>query len=142
MEIVESKSYQIGLKLGKLAKPLKKKINSFEKKYVGLLTRHMSTKNDCIKFVNDINEMLVRHEKAWANMSAEASNELANLSVIEYDKEQLAFGFFEGYFKYEAIDKRKNFIDRLEKLLADYEGNPDLEDELEKLNELVNDINK
>ena len=31
METVESKSYQIGLRTGKLSKPLKKAINSFEK---------------------------------------------------------------------------------------------------------------
>jgi hypothetical protein len=141
MEIMESKSYQVGLKLGKLSKPLKKKINSFEKKYVGLLTRHVGTKDDCIKFANDINEMLIRHEKAWANLSAEVANELANILIADYDKEKLAFGFFEGYFKYEATDKRKDFISRLEKLLADYEGNSDMENELLKLSVLLNEIN-
>jgi len=140
--MIESASYQIGLKLGKLAKPLKKKINSFEKRYVGLLTRHVSTKEDCVKFANDIHEMLTRHGKTWANMSAEVCGQIANLPLPDYDKENLAFGFFEGYFKYEVTDKRKDFFIRLEKLLADFEGNPELQEETERLNDVLNEINK
>lgn len=140
--MVESISYQIGLKLGKLAKPLRKKINSFEKRYVGFLTRHISTKYDCVKFANDINEMLSRHEKTWGTMSAEVCNQLANISLSEYDREKLALGFFEGYFNYEATDKRKTFFSRLEKLISDYEGNPDLENEVEVINNALSQINQ
>ncbi len=139
--MIESPSYQIGLKLGKLSKPLKKKINSFEKRYVGLLTRHVSTKDDCIKFTNEVIEMLTRHEKTWGNMSAEVCNQLAQLPLSDYDKEKLAFGFFEGYFKYEVSDKRKDFFLRLEKLLSDYEGNVNLETEVECISEVFNKIN-
>ncbi|MFN3849580.1 MAG: hypothetical protein ACK4NY_09135 [Spirosomataceae bacterium] len=139
-DMINSESYQIGLKLGKLAKPLKKKINAFEKRYVGLLTRHTSTKDDCIKFANDIHEMLTRHEKTWGQMSAEVSAQIANIEQNNYDKEKLAFGFFEGYFKYEATDKKKDFINRIEKLLSDYEGNTELEDEIDKLQSLLDDL--
>lgn len=140
MEILKSPSYQIGVKLGKLSKPLKKKINAFEKRYVGLLTRHTSTKDDCIKFANDINEMLTRHEKTWGQMSAEVNEELAQLPLKDYDREKLAFGFFEGYFKYEASDKKKDFFSRLEKLLADYEGNEELQETVDQFNELLDQI--
>lgn len=139
-DMLNSESYQIGLKLGKLAKPLKKKINAFEKRYVGLLTRHTSTKDDCIKFSNDIHEMLTRHEKTWGQMSAEVCGQLAILELKDYDKEKLAFGFFEGYFKYEAADKKKDFFSRIEKLLSDYEGNEELENEVERLQVMLNDL--
>lgn len=140
MEIKNSESYQIGVKLGKLSKPLKKAINPFEKTYVGLLSRRISTKDDCIKFYNEINEKLIMHQKTWGQSSAEIASELASLPNSKYDKEKLAFGFFEGYFKYEAIDKKKDFFLRLEKLLADYEGNQELEIELELLNNTFQEI--
>ena len=140
MEITNAESYLIGVKLGKLSRPLKKAINSFEKNYVGLLTRRVSTKNECIKFYNEINEKLIMHKKTWGQSSAEIAGELVNLPNAKYDKEKIAFGFLEGYFKYEAADKKKDFFTRLEKLLADYEGNQELENELEMLNELFQDI--
>lgn len=138
--MVETLSYQIGLKLGKLAKPLKKKINSFEKRYVGLLTRQISTKDECIKFANDIHEMLIRHERTYGQLSAEMLNELANIDEKDYNKEKLAFGFFEGYFKYDVFDKKKDFFTRIEKLLSDYQGNESLEEELESLQDIVNNL--
>lgn len=141
MEITESKSYQLGVKIGKLSKPLKNEINSFEKTYVGLLTRRVATKSDCIQLVNDIIEKLTMHKRAWSTMCAEVCSELATLPLSEYDKEKIAFGFFEGYFKFEPTDKKKDFQSRLEKLLSDYEGNEELKDEVEKLSELVEEIN-
>lgn len=139
-DMIETKSYQIGLKLGKLAKPLKKKINSFEKRYVGLLTRQINTKDDGVKFANDIHEMLVRHERTYGQLSAEMLNDLANIEEKDYDKEKMAFGFFEGYFKYDVADKKKDFFTRIEKLLSDYQGNESLEEELESLQEIVNNL--
>ncbi|MFB6307616.1 MAG: hypothetical protein ABEH43_11650, partial [Flavobacteriales bacterium] len=64
MEITESKSYQVGLLLGSLAKGLRNKINSFEKNYVGNLTRRISTLDDCIKFKNEIEQKNILHELA------------------------------------------------------------------------------
>lgn len=61
MEITNSASFKLGIKIGKMAKPLKKAIGSFEKNYVGLLSRRVSTKDDCIGFVTDISQKLVMH---------------------------------------------------------------------------------
>lgn len=141
MEITNSASFKLGVKIGKMAKPLKKAIGSFEKNYVGLLSRRVSTKEDCIKFVTDISQKLVMHDGMWATMCAEVCDDLANLSETEYDKDELSFGFLDGYFKYEPTDKKKDFQRRLEKILADYSGNEDLKDEVSKLNLIVDEIN-
>ena len=141
MEITNSASFKLGVKIGKMAKPLKKTIGSFEKNYVGLLSRRVSTKNDCIRFVTDISQKLVMHDSVWSAMCAEVCNDLANLSESEYDKDELSFGFLDGYFKYEPTDKKKDFQKRLEKILADYSDNEDLKDEVSKLNLIVDEIN-
>lgn len=141
MEITNSASFKLGVKIGKMAKPLKNSIGSFEKNYVGLLSRRVSTKEDCIRFVTDISQKLVMHDGIWATMCAEVCDDLANISESEYDKDELSFGFLDGYFKYEPTDKKKDFQKRLEKILADYSGNEDLQDEVSKLNLIVDDIN-
>lgn len=141
MEITNSASFKLGVKIGKMAKPLKKPIGSFEKNYVGLLSRRVSTKDDCIRFVTDISQKLVMHDGMWATMCAEVCDDLANLSESEYDKDELSFGFLDGYFKYESTDKKKDFQKRLEKILADYSDNEDLKDEVSKLNLIVDEIN-
>jgi hypothetical protein len=81
------------------------------------------------------------HEKVWSTLCAEVCNNLASLSLQEYDKEKVAFGFFEGYFKYNTVDKRKDFQSRLEKILADYEGNEEFSNEINKLKELTKELN-
>ena len=141
MDIINTASFKLGSKIGKMAKPLKKAIGSFEKNYVGLLSRRVSTKEDCIRFVTDISQKLVMHDGMWATMCAEVCDDLANLSESEYDKDELSFGFLDGYFKYESTDKKKDFQKRLEKILADYSDNEDLKDEVSKLNLIVDDIN-
>lgn len=141
MEISNSASFKLGVKIGKMAKPLKKSIGSFEKNYVGLLSRRVSIKDDCIRFVTDISQKLVMHDGMWATMCAEVCDDLANLSESEYDKDELSFGFLDGYFKYEPTDKKKDFQRRLEKILADYSDNEDLKDEVSKLNLIVDEIN-
>ena len=141
MEITNSYSFKLGFKIGKMAKPLKKAIGSFEKNYVGLLSRRVSTKDDCIRFISDISQKLVMHDGMWATMCAEVCDDLANISETEYDKDELSFGFLDGYFKYEPTDKKKDFQRRLEKILADYSDNEDLKDEVSKLNLIVDEIN-
>lgn len=139
-KISESPNYQIGKKIGRLARPLKKAINSFEKSYVGLLSRRVNTLNDCMAFINEIDEMLTRHSKTWAQTSAEARQMLAELSEKSYDKELLAFGFFEGYFTYEVSDDKKKLLDKLEKLLSDYEDKAEFEKFLEPIVNIIDDI--
>lgn len=141
MDIINSASFKLGLKIGKMAKPLKNSIGSFEKNYVGLLSRRVSTKDDCIRFVTDISQKLVMHDSVWSAMCAEVCDDLANISESEYDKDELSFGFLDGYFKYEPTDKKKDFQKRLEKILADYSDNEDLKDEVSKLNLIVDEIN-
>lgn len=141
MEITNSCSFKLGFKIGKMAQPLRKFIGSFEKNYVGLLSRRVSTKEDCIRFVTDLCQKLVMHDSVWSVMSAEVFDDLANISESEYDKDKLSFGFLDGYFKYEPTDKKKVFQKRLEKILADYSDNEDLKDEVSKLNLIVDDIN-
>ena len=80
------------------------------------------------------------HEKAYSNTCAEVCNELANLPLSEYDKEHLAFGFFEGYFKYEPNVSKKNLKKRLEKILADYKGNNDFVSQVDKITEVVESL--
>ena len=142
MEIIDSKSYQLGVKLGKIAKPLKKAIKPFEKNYVGLLSRRISTKDDCISFVNDVCQKLVMHDSAWPASCAEVCTELAELPVTEYDADKLAFGFFEGYFRYEPSDKKKSFQKRLESLVSDYEGNEDLKGPIDQLQAIIAELDK
>ena len=100
-EMKNSKSYKAGLLLGRMAQPLDRKIASFEKNYVGLLSRRISDKQGFVKFANFINEKLAIHDVAYLNLK-QASVELASivteLSDLEYQKNYCAFGFFEGYF--------------------------------------------
>lgn len=114
MEIINSVSFKLGFKIGKMAKPLGKAIGSFEKNYVGLLSRRVSTKEDCIRFVTDLCQKLIMHDSIWSASCAEVCDDLANISESEYDKDELSFGFLDGYFKYEPTDKKKDFQKRLE----------------------------
>jgi len=81
------------------------------------------------------------HAKHYGkSISAEVRNELAKLSDKDYDKEHFIFGFFEGYFKYEAKDKKKDFVKVLDKLIADNKDNEELQKEVEILNEVVEEL--
>lgn len=140
MEITNSCSFKLGFKIGKMAQPLRKFIGSFEKNYVGLLSRRVSTKEDCIRFVTDLCQKLVMHDSVWSVMSAEVFDDLANISESEYDKDELSFGFLDGYFKYEPTDKKKDFQKRLEKIMKDYSDDEDLKESISKLNLIVDEI--
>lgn len=100
MEITTSESYQVGLMLGGLAKNLSQEINSFEKNYVGNLTRRIGNMADFIKLENEIEQKLIMHDKT--KYTFQTSYDLAQ-KVKEfksrYDKEECAFGFMESYFK-------------------------------------------
>jgi hypothetical protein len=100
MEITTSVSYQIGYMLGELAKNLSMEINSFEKNYVGSLTRRIGNLPDFIKLKNEIEQKLILHDKAKFTFqkSYDLAQKVKEIKEI-YDKEECAFGFFESYFK-------------------------------------------
>ena len=89
-----------GALLGGMAKNLSLEINSFEKNYVGNLTRRVGTLLDFIKLKNEIEQKLIMHDKA--KYTFQTSYDLAQ-KIKEfksrYDKEECAFGFMESYFK-------------------------------------------
>lgn len=100
MEITSSESYQIGFILGEMAKNLSLEINSFEKNYVGNLTRRIGTISDFIKLKNEIEQKLIMHDKS--KFTSQKSYDLAQKIKefkTRYDKEECAFGFMESYFK-------------------------------------------
>lgn len=104
MEMENSLSYKVGLLLGKMARPLGCKINSFEKNYVGLLSRRISNKRGLIEFSNFINEKLAIHDVAYFDLqkaSVEFASLVSQMNEKDYLKNECTFGFFESYFKYE-----------------------------------------
>ncbi len=99
MDIKESQSYKIGLLLGKLARPLRTRINSFDKNYAGLLSRRIGSKADLVALVNELNQKLIMHDCigfTYATSRAIAL-ELKDFTG-RYDKDECAFGFFESYY--------------------------------------------
>lgn len=108
MEIKKSKSYQLGTKLGIMSKPISQTIKSFEKAYVGNLSRRISNIDDLVEFTNYLNEKLMIHEKGYPNIK-EASTELTALlgffpSEEKYNKNYCALGFFETYYTYCKVE--------------------------------------
>ena len=137
MEMCESKSYLLGVKIGKMTRPLKKVINSFEKSYVGLISRYITTKDDCVNFVNVILQKLILHDKAYRTICEDVCSELAALTDNEYNKDYVAFGFFEGYFKYESNNSKKSFEKALEELFTDYQNDETCRSEIDKISNFV-----
>lgn len=117
VDMKTSKSYEAGLLLGKMAKAIGRgrepKIKSFEKNYVGLLSRRISDKQGLIDFANFINEKLAIHNVAYPELK-QASVKLAQMvdeiNEKEYRKNYCAFGFFESYYGFhkETEDTEQN----------------------------------
>ena len=116
-KIMSSKSYELGKSLGKLAiflKPDKNgdsPINSFEKEFVGNLSRHIGQLRDVQKFSSYLFEKFALHkEKAkyipfdvrTGNVTKEIEEQLMYLqdfnNKVAYDKHECSFGFFTSYF--------------------------------------------
>ena len=100
MQIKQSGSYQIGLLLGTMARPLRSKINSFDKNYAGLLSRRIATLTDVMAFANEVNQKLIMHEALYRDVRQASQNLATMMSEFSgrYDKDECAFGFFESYF--------------------------------------------
>ncbi len=97
--IQETKSYQIGILLGELARNLDQEINSFSKQYAGNISRRIATKEDFQSLLNFIQEKLVMHEKLYTNVrnSATKLNELLADFEEQYKKDYAVAGFFYSY---------------------------------------------
>lgn len=104
MEIKNSKSYLLGTKLGVMSKPVANSIKSFEKAYVGNLSRRIASLNDVVEFSNYLNEKLMIHQKGYPSVK-EASRELTSIIDFfskeeKYNRHYCALGFFETYYAY------------------------------------------
>ena len=119
MNIVESKSYAIGQFLGIMARPFAAwrddcPIKSFEKSYVGNLSRRISSLGEVTKFAAFMNEKLIMHEKAYKSVQN------AHLRIVEtiahfekertekYNKNNCALGFFEAYYQNSQSENTSN----------------------------------
>lgn len=113
MEITNSRSYAIGKCLGIMARPFAAwrddcPIKSFEKNYVGNLTRRIAYPEDLVKFSNFLNEKLAIHEKLYKHQkeaSRQLTDELKNMAGLKYNKNECALGFFESYFEKQESGK-------------------------------------
>ncbi len=106
-EMKTSESYKAGLLLGKMAQPLRKEINSFEKNYVGLLSRRIADINGLINLGNFINQKLMFHAPNrfdLRNKNGEFSQIVKELNEKTYRKNYCVFGFFESYFTYKKTE--------------------------------------
>jgi len=140
MELVESNSFKIGALLGNLAKNFSGKnspINSFEKNYVGNLSRRIGTLGDFVKLKNDIEQKLVMHEKTqFTFLISDELSQLLKEFKGRYDKDACAFGFFDSYFK---PIKKQTLFEKLEKIIGQ---NTDSDSDKEMLDELKSVIEK
>lgn len=100
MDIENNPSYRIGYLLGKLGNGAGWKVASFEKAYVGLLSRRLTTLEDVVSLRNKINEYLIHHDLGYRinEYSLEVSLLLKSFSGA-LDRDLCVFGFQDGYFE-------------------------------------------
>ncbi len=119
MEIKKTKSYLLGKMLGKMAEPFagwKKDcpIKSFEKSYVGNISRRITKLDDVIEFVNYLNEKLTLHPPKYGIIDIKKSyleliNAIDEFSGNEkYNRHFCALGFFEAYYKSVAVEEQQS----------------------------------
>lgn len=100
-EIENSKNYRLGRQLGIIAKPVAYAINSFEKSYVGNLTRKIASPKELEEFAAFMMEKLSIHGKMYPSQRQayeEFMNILKESSTEKYDKYRCALGFFESFY--------------------------------------------
>jgi len=106
--ITNSSSYHMGHCLGVMSKPFAAwrkdcPIKSFEKSYVGNLSRRILSPSDAATFANFLNEKLIIHEQFYPEQREAFQQFLTMLKSLEqeggekYDRNSCALGFFEGY---------------------------------------------
>ena len=118
MAITKSKSYALGIFLGTMAEPFAAwrkdcPIKSFEKSYVGNLTRRITNLDDISKFSVFLNEKLVIHEKAYQDQKNAFHNLIETIGNMNerYDKNACALGFFESYYSQHVKEENKPSIE-------------------------------
>jgi hypothetical protein len=96
----ESPSFKAGKLLGQLAQPVSWQINSFEKNYVGQLSRRISDIDGLVNLAGFICEKLAIHDKAFPKSKEKYGEFMSLVKEIQqdYDRRYCVAGFFEGYF--------------------------------------------
>ncbi len=102
-EVPTTPIQDIGYMLGRLARPLSGEnspIKAFEKSYVGRLSSRVATKSHLLSLFIDVNQKLINHNLMGEDERKVASDVIERINAIgnEYDKNECAFGFFEGYY--------------------------------------------
>ena len=111
MQITETKSYTIGQCLGTMAKQFAAwrddcPIKSFEKSYVGNLTRRISSLDDVTVFCDFLNQKLTIHDRLYPDVKKAflQLTELVRQFDERYNKHHCSLGFFESYY---TIDQKQ-----------------------------------
>lgn len=116
--IINSKSYQLGKCLGVMSKPFAAwrddcPIKSFEKSYVGNLSRRILSTTEAVSFANFLNEKLTIHERLYSDQREaflEFTQTLRDFGGEKYDRNASSLGFFESYFKPEPLKPKKTDV--------------------------------
>jgi hypothetical protein len=141
LKIMNSNSYKMGLLLGELARNFageNSPIKSFEKNYVGNLSRRIGRIEDFILLKSDIEQKLIMHEKVnYTKKTSSELSELINAHTGIYDKNECAFGFFESYFK---TLKKKTLSDDLKSLITKHEGNIEQVEPIQNLKNILTSL--
>lgn len=101
-ELKTSPSYEAGKLLGELARPINFKIGSFSKTHVGMLTRRIADVKSLVALINEVSEIMNRHDlatNARRKISSDLMSNVREMTDKDYRKDFFAFGFFESYFK-------------------------------------------
>ncbi len=114
-EMKNGHSYQAGELLGRLARPLRSRINTFATRYAGQITRHMTDKRGLQKLYVEFNQKLLMHKAHrpyLEKISRQATERINDLDERKFDKYECAFGFFEGYFaEYKPVERKEQEMD-------------------------------
>jgi hypothetical protein len=106
MKITESKSYALGKHLGIMARQFAAwrddcPIKSFEKSYVGNLSRRITSIEELVKFSGFLNEKLTIHDRLYSDVKNSYLQLVGTINSFEgekYNRHNCALGFFESYY--------------------------------------------
>jgi hypothetical protein len=108
--LTESTSFQLGRCLGVMSKPLgwsNTPIKSFEKSYVGNISRRIGSPIELLSFTTFLNQKLTIHGINYREQKAafvEFMRLRKEIGKEQFNKEACAYGFFEGYNSPKAQD--------------------------------------